>query len=76
MPHSAEASWEYLNLCDWARAESQPQSSVGYDVQVDPSLLRPDTGTVDLLAAVRSQGSWGLARSLEESHHLRLGDQR
>jgi SAM-dependent methyltransferase len=76
MPHSAEASWEYLNLCDWPRAERQAQSSAGYASPVDSGLLRPETGTLDVLAAVRAQGSWGLTSKLEESHHLRLGDQR
>jgi SAM-dependent methyltransferase len=76
MPQSAQASWEYLNLCDWSRAERQEESSAGYAAGVDPSLARSDTRTVDLLAAVGAQGSWGLARSLEESHHLRLGDHR
>jgi SAM-dependent methyltransferase len=76
MPRSAHASWEYLNLCDWLRAERQKESSAGYSAGVDSSLLRSGTRTVDLLSAVRSQGSWGLARSLEESHHLRLGDRR
>jgi SAM-dependent methyltransferase len=76
MPFSAHASWEHLNLCDWSRAERQEESSAGYAARVDSSLLRSEIRTVDLLAAVRSEGSWGSARSLEESHHLRLGDER
>jgi hypothetical protein len=76
MSHSMHASWEYLNLCDWSRAERQPSSSIGYAADTDPGLLRPDTGTVNLLEAIRTQGSAWPARSLEESHHLRLGDRR
>jgi SAM-dependent methyltransferase len=76
MPHCAESSWEYLNMCDWARANRQEHSAARYSARVDPAVVRADSGTVDLLEAVRQQGSWGPARSLEESHHLRLADTR
>ncbi len=73
MGRSVTESWEYLDLVDWERVSRQPRSQIRLEARAELP-RREDTGSVDLLAAIRTLGSVGAARTPRESHCLLLAD--
>jgi 2-polyprenyl-3-methyl-5-hydroxy-6-metoxy-1,4-benzoquinol methylase len=73
MRKSAQQSWEYTGLIDWDFCRRQPVTHVPYSVKIEKSLLKDDTGTIDLLRALPTRAIRE-AQTSNDAHVLRLAD--
>jgi len=73
MRKSAQQSWEYTGLIDWAACNQQATTNIVYSGTIERALFRDDTGTVDLLKALPCRTIHKAEKSTD-AHVLRLND--